>query len=153
MKQTAYLQKLRDPRWQRKRLEVMQRDRFACRMCGDSQSTLNVHHVFYTRGADPWDYPDTALVTTCESCHEELHACDFGPRIVEALIAGGADLSALHGILTTISGTFNDGPHPVVLRPEQWIHAEGALFYALEAVANGASESDIRSALDRFKGA
>lgn len=69
---TPYWQKLRDPRWQRKRLEIMDRDKFECQLCGDNESTLNVHHKFYLRGLDPWDYPNVALVTLCEGCHGDI---------------------------------------------------------------------------------
>jgi hypothetical protein len=69
---TAYAEKLRDPRWQKKRLEVMQRDGFACVECGDRRSSLNVHHGCYVPGRDPWDYEDELLHTTCEPCHQRL---------------------------------------------------------------------------------
>jgi hypothetical protein len=67
----TYSEKLRDPRWQRMRLEVMNRDEFTCQVCYDKAATLNVHHRWYRFGADPWDYPAEALVTLCESCHAE----------------------------------------------------------------------------------
>jgi len=63
-----YSEKLRDPRWQRKRLEVMERDDFTCSDCGDEKSTLSVHHKQYH--GDPWDAPMWALETLCEKCHE-----------------------------------------------------------------------------------
>lgn len=66
---TTYYEKLRDPRWQRKRLQIMERDRWACTMCGSNASTLNVHHGYYERGIDPWDYDDASLTTLCENCH------------------------------------------------------------------------------------
>lgn len=66
----TYAEKLKDPRWQRKRLEVMQRDEFACTECFDAESTLNVHHHYYEKGKNPWDYPDDALTTLCETCHK-----------------------------------------------------------------------------------
>lgn len=65
-----YLAKFRDPRWQQRRLEIMQRDRWCCRYCYGANNTLNVHHRYYVWGNDPWDYPDEALVTLCEPCHE-----------------------------------------------------------------------------------
>lgn len=68
---TTYAEKLRDPRWQKKRLEIMERDGFVCRECGDKASTLNVHHGYYARGRSPWEYPDHHLVTLCEACHQE----------------------------------------------------------------------------------
>ena len=69
-----YFEKLKDPRWQKKRLEIMERAEFKCEWCGDEEKTLNVHHKFYRKGADPWDYPDHALTTLCEECHEEIGA-------------------------------------------------------------------------------
>ncbi len=65
----SYSELLRDPRWQKKRLYVMERDGFACRNCKDGKSTLNVHHCYYEKGRKPWDYPDVSLLTLCEDCH------------------------------------------------------------------------------------
>ncbi len=65
----AYAAKFKDPRWQRKRLEVLERDDWQCKDCGSKSDTLNVHHLYYHFGSDPWDYPDFALVTLCEDCH------------------------------------------------------------------------------------
>lgn len=70
MAQQTYREKLLDPRWQKKRLEVMQRANFRCEACGDGSSTLHVHHGFYERGHDPWDHPDETLKCVCESCHQ-----------------------------------------------------------------------------------
>ena len=64
-----YSEKLRDPRWQKKRLEIMERDGFSCRRCRGASQTLNVHHLYYEDGKNPWDYPDASLVTLCEDCH------------------------------------------------------------------------------------
>ena len=52
------------------RLEIMERDEFACQLCHDDKSTLNVHHHYYEKGKEPWDYPSDALATLCEGCHE-----------------------------------------------------------------------------------
>jgi len=65
----AYAALLKDPRWQRKRLEIMQRDGFACRLCRATDKTLNVHHNFYLRDLAPWEYGDEQLATVCEDCH------------------------------------------------------------------------------------
>jgi 5-methylcytosine-specific restriction endonuclease McrA len=67
----TYAEKLRDPRWQKKRLEVMQRASFTCEGCGCSDKTLHVHHGYYIPGNDPWDYRDETLWCLCEACHEE----------------------------------------------------------------------------------
>lgn len=67
-----YYELLRDPRWQRKRLEVMERDGFACRICDSEDSTLNVDHGYYEKGKMPWEYPDDSLRTVCERCHKVI---------------------------------------------------------------------------------
>lgn len=72
----SYSEKLRDPRWQRKRLEVMNRDEFKCTKCGNGAVTLNVHHKKYRNGLNPWDYDLTELLTLCEVCHGKEHGID-----------------------------------------------------------------------------
>lgn len=68
---TKYSEKLKDPRWQRRRLEIMERDGWTCQSCGATDKTLAVHHRRYHRGLEPWDYPPESLVTVCEDCHEQ----------------------------------------------------------------------------------
>jgi hypothetical protein len=66
-----YSEKLKDPRWQKKRLKILERDEFACNDCGDTESTLMVHHLKYA--GDPWEIEDKYLITLCEDCHESEH--------------------------------------------------------------------------------
>ena len=72
--QAEFAKKYKDPRWQKKRLEVFERDEFTCQRCydqGDPPTPLHVHHKFYRKwGTSPWDYPLEALTTLCELCHE-----------------------------------------------------------------------------------
>jgi hypothetical protein len=72
-KRKAYWELLRDPRWQKKRLEALNRAEFACQWCEAADVTLNVHHTYYARGAAPWDYPDGAYLVLCENCHQYNH--------------------------------------------------------------------------------
>jgi 5-methylcytosine-specific restriction endonuclease McrA len=61
------------PLWQKKRLEIMQRDEFVCTSCGSGDNTLNVHHLTpYKKGAKPWEYENDELVTICEECHKYI---------------------------------------------------------------------------------
>ena len=69
----TYAEKLKDPRWQKKRLEILQRDEWKCRKCNKSDKTLVVHHIIYTEGKDPWNYPDYNFMTLCEECHSDIH--------------------------------------------------------------------------------
>lgn len=81
----TYAEKLRDPRWQKKRLEVLNRDRFICQRCGDADAPLNVHHLVYDRGCSPWEYDMAVLMTLCEGCHAA--AGDRTNRILLARLA------------------------------------------------------------------
>lgn len=65
----AYLLKLKDPRWQKKRLKILERDKWTCQICFDTKETLHVHHKKYSSG-EPWESSDDDLVTLCASCHE-----------------------------------------------------------------------------------
>jgi hypothetical protein len=65
----AYSEKLKDPRWQKKRLEIMQRDEFKCQICFHDDRTLHIHHYFYENYKEPWDYDNDTLITLCETCH------------------------------------------------------------------------------------
>lgn len=67
-----YADKYKNPKWQKKRLEILQRDEFSCRFCGDDKSMLHVHHIAYK--GEIWEQDNELLITLCESCHtrEEL---------------------------------------------------------------------------------
>jgi hypothetical protein len=65
----TYSEKLKDPRWQKVRLKVMERDEFKCRDCGAETKTLQVHHCAYS--GEPWDIHKSFLLTLCDSCHAE----------------------------------------------------------------------------------
>lgn len=67
----SYGDLLKDPRWQRKRLEILQRDDFTCKTCYATDKTLHVHHKGYVFGKKPWEYEDDVLVTLCLDCHED----------------------------------------------------------------------------------
>jgi len=73
----TYADKLKDPRWQKKRLAILERDGWKCMSCGDKESTLHVHHIFYLSGKEPWEIPNGLLITFCERCHKP--SCDKGP--------------------------------------------------------------------------
>lgn len=64
-----YAEKLKDPRWQKKRLEILNRDNFTCKHCDAKDKTLHVHHKTYVYGNDPWDYHENNFVSLCQDCH------------------------------------------------------------------------------------
>ena len=69
----SYSELLKDPRWQKKRLKILERDDFTCRSCVNANNTLHVHHLYYDYKLKPWEYEDDDLVTLCEDCHEIMH--------------------------------------------------------------------------------
>lgn len=73
MSDTVYSEKLKDPRWQRKRLQVFERDNWTCLSCNRTDRTLHIHHLKYSPGLEPWEYDLSLLVTYCELCHNTEH--------------------------------------------------------------------------------
>lgn len=71
--QKTYSELFKDPRWQKKRLKILERDNFRCRSCDDDKSTLHVHHFIYDNDCKPWEYDNDNLITFCDTCHEAWH--------------------------------------------------------------------------------
>ena len=70
-KKKTYSDKLKDPRWQKKRLKILERDNFSCVACGDEETELHVNHLKYT--GEPHEAPDEDLETLCKHCHKLHH--------------------------------------------------------------------------------
>jgi hypothetical protein len=68
----TYADKLRDPRWQKLRLQVFERDEWSCQCCGEATQELNVHHLHYVRGKEPFEYDLPSLTTLCRRCHKNV---------------------------------------------------------------------------------
>lgn len=72
----SYRSQYFDPRWQKKRLEVMEQQGFTCQRCKSTEKTLSVHHNQYIPNRDVWDYKNSQLSVLCQDCHGDLHAED-----------------------------------------------------------------------------
>lgn len=104
----TYSELLRDPRWQKKRLEKLEAAEWRCERCCDSESTLAVHHKHYVKGRMPWEYDRGELAVLCETCHEGEHAAKAirselvarlemdGPLSVDDFTAHGAGAVSVH---------------------------------------------------------
>lgn len=66
-------EQIKSPLWQKRRLEILQKDNFTCQACGDKESQLNVHHFSYDPNKNYWEYEDWQLITLCEKCHSKEH--------------------------------------------------------------------------------
>jgi hypothetical protein len=88
------LNQYHDPRWQKFRLKCFEDRGWRCENCCDSDSTLNVHHVYYVPGRKPWQYPNECVRVLCSECHEYEHEFDrdydyFGPSKWEKILIEG----------------------------------------------------------------
>ena len=72
-KEESYRELLKDPRWIKRRNEILSRDNNTCQFCGCQDKYMHVHHKQYREGCLPWEYPDNMLVTLCEDCHNWVH--------------------------------------------------------------------------------
>lgn len=116
----SYFELLKDPRWQRKRLEIFNRDDWTCTSCFNKDKTLHVHHKKYKWGKKPWEYDDDSLTTLCEECHE---------KITESKKALDAAIAKLHPgqqemVLGFVEAFLADIDKPEV-RVRDWNHGFG----------------------------
>lgn len=115
----SYSEKLSDPRWQKKRLEVLERAEWGCVNCGDSESQLHVHHLVYEKGKEPWEHDDQYLIALCKDCRESLEYTRLA--ILKVMSGYPPDfLYDLHGALCDILEPVNNGTHPFE-RWSRWI--------------------------------
>ena len=106
MTKKTYFEKLKDPRWQRKRLEALEASEWKCQICYDEESTLHVHHKQYFKEREPWEYDIDQLAVLCESCHEVQHEEEDILQLVasKAPLDGPADRHECAYILAGLLG-------------------------------------------------
>lgn len=68
----TYQEQLKSPLWQKFRLEILQRDHFRCRCCGNDKDQLHTHHLYYLPKTLLWEYDMDGVVSVCPACHEIL---------------------------------------------------------------------------------
>lgn len=71
----AYSRLLQRPEWQRKRMEILERDGFVCTQCkapGTPENYLQVDHKVYRNGSLPWEIENSYLQTVCVKCHKRF---------------------------------------------------------------------------------
>lgn len=113
----TYSEKLKDPRWQRRRLEVLEAAGWCCSQCQSADKTLHVHHNFYRSRTEPWNYPDHALRVLCEECHEivEEQRTEF-KELSESLFQDpegiGFAVEATIGFMKALRMFYALGTHP-----------------------------------------
>lgn len=61
--------------WSWIRKGILDRDNFMCRICGNDEDGLNVHHIDYNRANND----SNNLVTLCGDCHRAVHNENYRP--------------------------------------------------------------------------
>lgn len=163
-KQLSYGEQLKHPNWQRRRLEILQRDNFCCQSCYDNETTLHVHHKRYVKGRMAWEYTDRELVTLCEQCHSLEHeASDAFKELIAFLpIDGPACSHNARGLLAgwangeqgnDFSHHFNEEPYNYALgevaNKLTWVCRMEHLV-ELAAVLNSRNVETVRAAITDF---
>lgn len=110
MTKRTYGEKLKDPRWQQKRLMILDRDKWECTECGDTTLTKHVHHKKYGSG-EPWEIDDKFLCTLCDECHLlEESLKETNPELKHYALLGNITCIRLWKWIKTVS--FLSSEHP-----------------------------------------
>ena len=74
----SFRKQLKDPRWEKRRIELLENVQWRCQLCGNQKEELHVHHSYYEKGKAPWDYPNAPQIVLCHTCDaERTHKPDF----------------------------------------------------------------------------
>jgi len=69
----TYSEKLKNPLWQKKRLSVLKYANWRCQICGSKEKELHVHHSYYEKNKEPWEYDKNVMIAICDECHAKFH--------------------------------------------------------------------------------
>lgn len=123
MTKESYAELLKDPRWQRRRLEMLSAAGWMCRSCFGENKTLHVHHRVYRKGAMPWEYTDAELIVLCERCHVWIHAIMKNLERILAT-AGPHEIGRIYGYARARLAI--SGDEPAVVTPKSTSEILGA---------------------------
>ena len=82
----TYKEQIKHPKWQKKRLEILERDKFECFFCNYQSHKNHVHHKKYITGKLAWEYLDNDLMTVCNDCHRKIHYGLIQKKIDQSII-------------------------------------------------------------------
>jgi 5-methylcytosine-specific restriction endonuclease McrA len=88
-KEKEYHKYLKSADWKSNRLDVLKRDSFSCRRCGENGrpgNELDVHHLTYER---IYHEELRDLITLCRGCHGEVH---YTGEVIECSELDDSDL-------------------------------------------------------------
>lgn len=131
MKKTkTYQEKLLDPRWQKRRLEIFGAFNWKCGECSASTKTLHAHHLYYERGLEPWEYPDDAFLCVCDTCHNKRHEAEI---TIDKIIHKAFTANEIHQLARYISANGGDQ----ILDVLEYLNSRPELMEALAGICIG----------------
>lgn len=71
MNKQSYQEWLKDPRWIKRRNEILTRDKNTCQFCGAQDKYLHVHHKYYIDGKKPLKYKYPMFVSDYKKINYE----------------------------------------------------------------------------------
>lgn len=141
----TYAEKLKHPKWQKRRLEILKRDGFECTNCGDEKTELHVHHSWYESGKAPWDYSDEALTTLCKHCHQYREALRI--RLLRA-VAGHQAIAGIAIGLAQYEADQDNGTESSIQQLDDYEEISGYALGAFRSLACRAADYLIRHRKD-----
>ena len=103
----TYKEQYKHPKWQKKRLEILNRDEFSCTNCGSDSDNLHVHHYLYHKDKKVWEYENIYLTTFCTDCHTNWHI--YNDNLKEFLTLDVVHLGHIVEIVKNLHGLRCDG--------------------------------------------
>lgn len=132
-RKSEWSEKLLDPRWQKKRLEMLSAAEWMCCKCYDSQATLHVHHLFYD-GREPWEYEEGEMTVLCDVCHQGEHEWrkDAEHELLQALRKRGFFAQSIFRIVNGFNNVNIYREEDVTASVIEWVMSNGSIFERLE---------------------
>jgi hypothetical protein len=81
MSTITYKEQLKDPRWQRLRLQILDAANWGCEDCGRRDLELHVHHCAYMPRRAAFEHKHDLLMALCYECHERRQRLEDTFRI------------------------------------------------------------------------
>ena len=97
-----FKEQYKHPKWQKKRLEILERDKYTCQSCGADDRQLHVHHRFYIKDRKVWEYDNDVFHALCEDCHKNKHSEKPLGLISQHLIKNNINSEDVEFIMTNI---------------------------------------------------
>ncbi len=98
----SFSDKFKDPRWIRRRDEIIASAEYLCQDCGVAADDLEVHICYFEQGREPWEYPHEVYRCLCRTDSAVRRPLEKEVRQALAIFTS-AELDALHRALQVLA--------------------------------------------------